>query len=95
MADFQNHRWFTLRYLSEKVTPVSIKLKSHIKTPKGFLIIRRAERSLLNERVRMINNTINMMNMQKDTHISNLKQKRGEEDLMKECEMFIKERREA
>ena len=63
MANFQNHRWFTLRYLSEKVTPVSIKLKSHIKTPKGLQIIRIAERFLLNERVRMINITINMMNM--------------------------------
>ena len=94
MVHFQNHRWFTLQCLSEKVIPVSIKLKSHIKTPKGFQIIRRAERSLLNERVRMINNTINMMNMQKDTCISNLKQKIGE-DLMKECEIFIKERREA
>ena len=35
-----------------------------------------------------------MMNMQKDTCISNHKQKIGE-DLMKECERFIKERREA
>ena len=66
MVDFHNHRWFTLRCLSEKVTPVSINVKSHIQTPKGFHIIRRAERSLLNERVRMINNTINMLNMQKD-----------------------------
>ena len=93
MANFQNHRQFTLRYLSEKVTPVSIKLKSHIKTPKGLQIIRRAERSLLNERVIMINYTINMMSMQKDTCINNLKQKIGE-DLMKECESFIKERRD-
>ena len=50
MADFQNHRHFTLKCLSEKVTPVSIKLKSHVQTPKGYQIIRRAERSLLNER---------------------------------------------
>ena len=52
MADFQNHRQFTLRCLSEKVTPVSLKLKSHIRTPKGLQIIRNAERSLLNERVK-------------------------------------------
>ena len=94
MVDFQNHRCFTLRCLSEKVTPVSIKLKSHVKTPISFQIIRRAERALLNERVGTINNTINMLNMQKDTCISELKEKIGE-DLMKECELFIKNRREA
>ena len=72
---------------------MSIKLKSHVQTPKGFQIIRRAERALLNERVRMINNTINMLSMQKDTCISKLKEKI--EDLMKECDLFIKKRREA
>ena len=50
MADFQNHKCFTLRCLSEKVVPVSIKLKSQVKTPKGLQIIRKAEISLLNER---------------------------------------------
>ena len=52
MADFQNHRCFTLRCLSEEVVPVSIKLKSQVKTLKGLQIIRKAEISLLNERVR-------------------------------------------
>ena len=45
---------FTLRCLSEKVVPVSIKLKSQVKTPKGLQIIRKAEISLLNERIRLI-----------------------------------------
>ena len=94
MVDFQNHRHFTLRCLGEKVVPVSIKLKSHVKTPKGFQIIRRAEISLLNERIRSINNTINMLGLQRDTCIRKLKEKIGE-DLMKECEIFIEKRREA
>ena len=59
MADFQNHRCLTLRCLSQKVVPVSIKLKCQVKTPKGLQIIRKAEVSLLNERIRSINNTIN------------------------------------
>ena len=37
MADFQNHRHFTLRCLGEEVVPVSIKLKSQVKTPKVSL----------------------------------------------------------
>ena len=93
MADFQNHRCFTLRCLGEKVVLLSIKLKSHVKTPKGFQIIRRAETSFLNERARSINNTINMLSLQKDTCIRKLKEKIGE-DLMKECEIFIEKRRE-
>ena len=69
MADFQNHRHFTLRCLGEKVVPVSNRLKSQVKTPKGLQIIRRAEISLLNERIRSINNTINMLNQERDTCI--------------------------
>ena len=91
MADFQNHRHFTLRCLGEKVVPVSIKLKSQVKTPKGLQIIRRAEISLLNERIRSINNTINMLSQEKDTCIRKLKEKL-DEDLMKECENFIEKR---
>ena len=72
---------------------MSIKLKSHVQTPKGLKIIRRAEISLLNERIRLISNTINMLSLQKDTCIRKLK-KIGE-DLMTECEIFIEKRREA
>ena len=36
MADFQNHRRFLLRCLSADIIPVSIRLKSNIRTPKGL-----------------------------------------------------------
>ena len=52
IADFKNHRRFTLRCLSQKVTPNSLKLKSYIKTSRGKSILERAERQLMNERVR-------------------------------------------
>ena len=64
MADFENHRRFTLRCLSKQVIPVSVRLKSTIKTPKGRDIIRKAERALLNERVRSINNSLTMFKAQ-------------------------------
>ena len=94
MADFQNHRCFTLICLSEKVVHVSIKLKSQVKTPKGLQIIRKAEVSLLNERIRLINNTINMLGLEYDTCMRRLSQKLKEEDLH-ECLKFIEERKEA
>ena len=67
MVDFSNHRIFSLRCLSKDVIPVSNRLWSNIKTPKGDHIIRNAEKALLNERIRSINNTINMLEIQVDT----------------------------
>ena len=61
MVDFQNHRRFTLRCLSKDLIPVSIKLKTTVKTPKGIYIVRKAERMLMNERIRSINNTITII----------------------------------
>ena len=94
MVDFQNHRCFTLRCLDEEVVPVSIKLKSQVKTPKGFQIIRKAEIALLNERIRSINNTISMLSSEFDTCMRRLKEKIKEEDLIR-CINFIKESKEA
>ena len=94
MVDFQNHRRFTLRCLDEEVVPVSIKLKSQVKTPKGLQIIRKAEIALINERVRVINNTINMLSSEFDTCMGRLKEKIKEEDLLK-CIKFIDKSKEA
>ena len=88
MADFKNHRRFSLRCLSEDVILVSINLRSNIRTPKGQYIIRRAEKALLNERIRSINNTINMFNHQRDTCKTDLEKKIREEDL-KECQNLL------
>ena len=78
MVDFKNHRRFLLWCLSVDIFPVSIKLKSSIKTPKGYYyIIRKAERALLNERVKWINNTINMFMYQRDTCIDQLQEDQG------------------
>ena len=65
MADFANHRRFTLRCLAEDLVPVSICLEQNIKTPRGLQIIKKAERALLKERVRSINNTLNMLKSQR------------------------------
>ena len=94
MADFQNHRRFSLRCLSKDVIPVSITLKNNIKTPKGCHIIKKAEKALLHERIRSINNTINMLSHQRDTCKIDL-ERRVEEETMEECNKFIKTRWEA
>ena len=92
MADFQNHRWFSLRHLSKGIILTSVKLKTNIKTPKGKYIVRKAEISLLNERIRSINNSIAMFKTVRDTCINQL-ESIVDEATMEECHMYI-ERRE-
>ena len=93
ILDFKNHRRFSPSCLSKDITPVSIKLKSNIKTPKGDHIIMKAERALLNVRIRSINNTINMFMYERDTCIDQLKEI-FDKETMEECEKFINMKRE-
>ena len=93
MADFQNHRRFSLRCLSNNIIPTSVRLKSTIRTPKAKYIIHRAEKALLNERIRSITNTISMFKILRDTCISQLEEILNS-DLMEECRTFIEVRRE-
>ena len=94
MADFSNHRRFILRCLKEDIILVSIRLKSTIRMPKGHHIIRKAERTLLNERIRSVNNTITMLKIQADTGIQHLENTLDSES-MEEFTGFIKEKRES
>ena len=73
MANYRNHLRFTIRCLKNEVIPVSIRLKTNVKTSKVFQIIRRAERQLLNECIRSINNTLELLMMKRDTCIQELK----------------------
>ena len=93
MADFKNHRRFLLRCLGYNIIPVSLKLRSNIKTPKAREIIKKTEKLLLNERIRMINNTIEMLNHVKDTCMEVLSKALKQED-MEECKEFMNNIRE-
>ena len=57
-SDYKNHRIFSLRCIHQELIPVSIKLKSTLDTPKARQIIRKAERDLLQARVKAINNIL-------------------------------------
>ena len=81
MADFKNHRRFLLRCLDNNIIPVILKIRSNLKTPKAIQIIRKTERALLNERIRMINNTIESLEHVKDTCIEDLSKVLKQEDM--------------
>ena len=94
IEDFKNHRRFLLRCLSADIIPVSIRLKSNIRSPKGLNIIKRAEKALLNERVRNINNTITMLEKEIDTCMNEL-YSTIDREMRENCLVFIKTRKEA
>ena len=94
MVAFQNHRIFSLRCLKQDLVPVSVQLKSNIRTPKARIITKKVERALLNERIRSINNTIAMATSKRDTCMNILLDIFSKE-IMEECAKFINLRREA
>ncbi len=62
ISNWRNHLRFNVRCLHNGLTPVSVKLKTCIKGHRANNIIRNAEKKLLNERVRSVNFTIDVLN---------------------------------
>ena len=57
-SNYKNHRIFTLRCIHKGLVPVSIKLKTTIKTNRARKTIKQAERNLLQARVKAINSIL-------------------------------------
>ena len=72
MADYKNHRRFSVKCLKHKVIPVSVKLKTNIHTAKGLQIIRMTEKQLLKECIRSINNMIEIYMYKRDAYFHQL-----------------------
>ena len=89
MADFCNHRRFSLKCLKYDVIPVSIRLKTTYRTAKGLEIIRKTERKLLNEHIRFINNSLELYMYEKEAIVQQLEDKL-DHNSMEECNNFIK-----
>ena len=94
ICNYKNHRRFSLRCLGSGITLVSLKLKNIIRTHRSDCIIQKAERSLLKERVRNVNNTSDCL--EHDRYMYELKLSAIlDQDLMRECKRFIEEHKEA
>ena len=63
-SDYKNHRIFTLRCFHKDLVPVSIRLKSTLNASKPRQIIRKAEKDLLQTRVKAINNILDQVTKQ-------------------------------
>ena len=87
-SDYKNHRIFSLRCIHKELIPVSIKLKSTLDTPKARQIIRKAEKDLLQARVKAINNILDQVNRE----IEDCRAKLASiilEERLEQCQGFI------
>ena len=93
MADYKNHRIFSIKCLKRDIIPVSIKLRTSLHTRKASQIVRKAERQLLNECIRNINNTIEINMFKRDAYFQQL-EKELDQGTLQECLNFISKVRE-
>ena len=87
-SDYKNHRIYSLRCLHKDLIPVSIKLKSTLDTSKARQIIRKAEKDLLQARIKAINNIL----VQVDRQIEECRAKLASiisAERLGECQDFI------
>ena len=93
MADYRNHRRFTLKCIKASITPVSCKLRNPLKTRKSYDIIHKADKQLLYERIRNINNTFDMFEKNRSQYYSSLKNMINQQELhdqdIGKCIQFI------
>ena len=87
-SDYKNHRIFTLRCLHKDLVAVSIKLKSTLKTGRAKKIVRRAEKDLIQARIKSINNILDNIAKQSEECRSQLVSIISTERL-RECQGFV------
>ena len=92
MADYRNHRRFTLKCIKTGITSVICKLKNPVKTRKSYDIIHKVEKQLLYERTRNINNTLDMFEQNRShyySHLKNMINQQDQETDIGKCTQFI------
>ena len=87
-SEYKNHRIFTLRCLHNDLIPVSIKLKSTLKSTRANKILRKAEKDLLQARIKSINFTLDNTSKQLEECRSQLVAIISTQRL-RECQDFI------
>ena len=87
-CNYRNHRRFRLRCISKGLIPVSVRLKTTIRTGKASNVIRKAERDLLQASVKSIKSLLGYSTKQKDLSRSKLASILPNTS-MKECQEVI------
>ena len=73
MADYRNHRRFTIKCIKASITPISCKLKNPLSSSRSYQIIHKAEKQLLYERIRNINSILATQDKQREIQYQKFK----------------------
>ena len=87
-SDYKNYRIFTLRCLHKELIPVSIKFKSTLKRDKAWKFIRKAEKDLLQARIKASNSILDNITKQTEECRSQLASIISAQRL-RECQGFV------
>ena len=87
-SEYKNHRIFTLRCIHNDLVPSSIKLKSTLKSTRANKILRKAEKDLLQARVKSINYILDQTSKQLEECRSKLATIVSTQKL-RECQDFV------
>ena len=87
-SEYKNHRIFTLRCIHNDLVPSSIKLKSTLKSTRANQILRKAEKDLLQARVKSINYILDQTSKQLEECRSKLATIVSSQKL-RECQDFV------
>ena len=93
MANYRNHLRFTIKCLNSEIIPVSVRLKTNVQMSRGLQIIRKAEKQLLNEQIRSINNILELLMSKRDICSEKLKErllKKDDPSTLEECNTLVK-----
>ena len=95
VSNFKNHQRFSMRCLDKGLFPVSLKLKNLRRTQRGRRIIQKAEKQLLNERIKSINYTLECYDHDRYMYKNELKELlEQDQEIWKACLEEIEKRRE-
>ena len=75
MADYRNHRRFTIKCIKASITPISCKLKNPLShnSVKSYQIIHKAEKQLLYKWIRNINSILATLDKQRESQYKKFK----------------------
>ncbi|XP_072048287.1 uncharacterized protein [Amphiura filiformis] len=95
ISRFRCHRVYSLRAKHSGLIPTSLKLKCPINTKRARDIVNKAEKALLNERIRVVTNKIKTLEDEKIRANANLNAHNINKDLSREISRHVENSRES
>ncbi|XP_072030440.1 uncharacterized protein [Amphiura filiformis] len=89
----RQHLTFTHRCKDNGVTPSSLKIRCPINTEKARNIIRKAEKELIGERIRVVNNKIKSLKQNQEIKVQNLETLKIDDESRRHVDLFLERKR--